>query len=330
MLTLHLANRTLSLVEKPIPTPPPGEALIRVLKAGICNTDVELLAGYYPFDNTLGHEFVGVVEQGPPAWVGRRVCGDINAACGVCPTCRAGRRTHCPNRTVLGIVGRAGVFAEYTCLPVENLVAVPETVSDDEAVFTEPLAAALEILEQVHIRPTDHVAVVGDGKLANLIVQVLAHTGAPVTVVGKHASKLALLEHTGARRVCLTPAGALPEPLTADVVVEATGSPGGFALARHIIRPRGTLALKSTYRGDLTLNMSAVVVDELTLVGSRCGPFAPALQALAQGRVRVTPLISARYPLAQAEAAMRHAVQAGVMKVLIEMGQLPTVKGTIA
>lgn len=320
MLALHLANRTLSLVEKPIPTPPPGEALIRVLRAGICNTDVELLAGYYPFADTLGHEFVGVVEQGPLAWVGRRVCGEINAACGVCPTCRAGRRSHCPQRTVLGIVGRAGAFAEYTCLPVENLVAVPDAVSDDAAVFTEPLAAALEILQQVHIRPTDHVVVVGDGKLANLIGQVLAHTGARLTVVGKHANKLALLEHTGAHLLRLTPAGTLPEPLTADVVVEVTGSAGGFALARQVVRPRGTLVLKSTYRGDLTLNMSAVVVDELTLVGSRCGPFAPALQALAHGRVRVTPLISAHYPLAQAEAAMHHAMQAGVMKVVLTVG----------
>lgn len=319
MLALHLANRTLSLVEKPIPTPPPGEALIRVLRAGICNTDVELLAGYYPFADTLGHEFVGVVEQGPPAWVGRRVCGEINAACGVCPTCRAGRRSHCPQRTVLGIVNRAGVFAEYTTLPVDNLVAVPDAVSDDAAVFTEPLAAAVEILEQVAVRPTDRVVVVGDGKLANLIVQVLALTGARLSVVGKHAHKLALLAHTGAQLVQLGSDGSLPEPLTGDVVVEATGSAGGFALARRIVRPRGTLVLKSTYHGDLTLNMSAVVVDELTLVGSRCGPFAPALRLLAQGRVRVAPLIAARYPLNDALAAMHTATQPGVLKVLLDV-----------
>lgn len=320
MLTLHLANRTLSLVEKPTPTPPPGEALIRVLKAGICNTDVELLAGYYPYADTLGHEFVGVVEQGPPAWVGRRVCGEINAACGACEACQHGRRTHCTNRTVLGIVNRAGVFAEYTTLPVDNLVAVPDTVSDDEAVFTEPLAAAVEILEQVPVRPTDRVVVVGDGKLANLIVQVLALTGARLSVVGKHAHKLALLAHTGAQVVQLGPDGSLPEPLTGDVVVEATGSAGGFALARRMVRPRGTLVLKSTYHGELTLNMSAVVVDELTLVGSRCGPFAPALRLLAQGRVRVAPLIAARYPLTQALAAMQKATQPGVLKVLLDVG----------
>ncbi len=319
MLTLHLANRTLSLLEKPIPTPPPGEALIRVLKAGICNTDVELLAGYYPYADTLGHEFVGVVEQGPSAWVGRRVCGEINAVCGACEACQHGRRTHCAHRTVLGIVNRAGVFAEYTTLPVDNLVAVPDTVSDDEAVFTEPLAAAVEILEQVPVRPTDRVVVVGDGKLANLIVQVLALTGARLSVVGKHAHKLALLAHTGAQVMQLGPDGSLPEPLTGDVVVEATGSAGGFALARRMVRPRGTLVLKSTYHGALTLNMSAVVVDEVTLVGSRCGPFAPALRLLAQGRVRVAPLIAARYPLNEALAAMHKATQPGVLKVLLDV-----------
>jgi threonine dehydrogenase-like Zn-dependent dehydrogenase len=300
----------------PIPAPPSGEALVRVLRAGICNTDIELTRAYYPFTGVLGHEFVGVVEQGPSTLVGRRVVGEINAVCGACGACLAGRRTHCERRPVLGIVGRHGAFADYLILPAENLHPVPDAVSTDAAVFTEPLAAALEIQEQVPIGLRDRVLVVGDGKLGQLVAQTLALTGCALLVVGRHDSKLALLaargiETGGVDRV--TREGF-------DVAVECTGNPEGFAVAQRAVRPRGTLVLKSTYAGALTLDASAVVVRELALVGSRCGPFAPALRLLADRRVDVEPLIHARYPLAEALAAFEHAQRPGVLKVLLEIG----------
>jgi threonine dehydrogenase-like Zn-dependent dehydrogenase len=316
MQALWLENQQLSLrAEVAVPTPPAGEALVRVLKAGICNTDVELTRGYYPYTGILGHEFVGVVAN-EGEWKGQRVCGEINAACGRCGQCRAGRPTHCEHRTVLGIVNRPGAFAHYLSLPFENLHRVPAVVTEDEAVFTEPLAAALEIQQQVHIRPTDFVLVIGDGKLGQLCAQTLSLTGCRLLVVGKHASKLALLAARGIRTIT---ADKLPA-FRADVVVDCTGSPAGFELARKHLRPRGTLVLKSTYAGALTVDMSRLVVDEITLVGSRCGPFAPALDLLARKLVDVRPLIHARYPLAEALAAMEKAQQPGVLKVILEMG----------
>lgn len=315
MLGLWLEDKRLSLRhDLPAPQPPPGEALVRVLCAGICNTDVELTRGYYPYRGVLGHEFVGVVES-DGEWRGARVCGEINAACGACASCRAGRRTHCERRTVLGIVDRDGAFAEYLTLPVENLHAVPEAVPDDEAVFAEPLAAALEITQQVHVRPDDRVVVVGDGKLGLLCAQVLALTGCDLTAVGRHPGKLEVLARRGIRTAL---AGEVPV-LRADMAVECTGSPAGFELARSLLRPRGTLVLKSTYAGSITVDLSRVVVDEITLVGSRCGPFAPALGLLARRQVDVRSLIHARYPLQDSLAAMERAVQPGVLKVLLEM-----------
>lgn len=316
MHALWLENQTLSLrSDMPVPTPPPGEALIRILKAGLCHTDVEMVRGYYPFSGVLGHEFVGVVES-EGALRGKRVCGEINAVCGQCEQCRHGRRSHCDQRTVLGIRDRNGVFAEYTTLPYENLHLVPDSVSDEAAVFTEPLAAAFEILEQVPLGPEDTVYVLGDGKLGLLCAQALALTGCQLTVIGRHASKLALLEGRGIRTtlVASTPSR------RADVVVECTGSPAGFELARALVRPRGTLILKSTYAGSLTVDMSRLVVDEITLVGSRCGPFATALNALARQQVEVCALIHARYPLMEARRAMEHAQRPGVLKVLLDMG----------
>jgi len=292
-----------------------GEALVRVLRAGICNTDIELTRGYYPFTGILGHEFVGVVERGPEPLLGRRVVGEINAVCGTCRACASGRRTHCERRTVLGIVGRHGAFAEYLTVPAENLHPVPDSVPTDAAVFTEPLAAALEIQEQVPIHATDRVLVVGDGKLGQLVAQTLALTGCGLLVVGRHDPKLALL----AERGIATGRPDAAERGGFDMAVECTGDPGGFAIAQHAVRPRGTLVLKSTYAGALTLDASAVVVNELTLVGSRCGPFAPALRLLADCRVAVEPLIHARYPLAEALAAFEHAQRPGVLKVLLQI-----------
>jgi len=297
-----------------LPQPPPGEALVRVLKAGICNTDLELLRGYYPFTGIPGHEFVGVVESSGD-WHGRRVCGEINIACGTCSQCRAGRPTHCERRTTLGLISRHGAFAEFLMLPFQNLHPVPDSVSDDEAVFTEPLAAAVEILEQVHVRPTDAVVVLGDGKLGLLCAQVLALTGCNLLALGKHAEKLALLAARGIRTALITDT----PPFRADVVVECTGSSAGFDLACQFLRPRGTLVLKSTYAGSLTVNMSRMAVDEITLIGSRCGPFAPALELLARRRVEVRSLIQARYPLQAGVQALEHARQPGVLKVVIDM-----------
>jgi threonine dehydrogenase-like Zn-dependent dehydrogenase len=298
------------------PVPPRGEAVVRVLRAGICNTDLELVGGYYPFAGIPGHEFVGCVEEAPgnEAWVCRRVVGEINAVCRSCTACQAGRPTHCENRTVLGIKARNGAFAERLVLPVENLLAVPDGVADDVAVFTEPTAAALEVQQQIRIGPSDRVVVIGDGKLGNLLAQTLALTGCDLLVVGRHTEKLALIE---ARGIPVGMAADLPKR-RADVVVECTGNSDGLSLARQAVRPRGTIVLKSTYRGSVTLDLSPLVVDEVTLVGSRCGPFAPALELLSSGRIDVRPLIQACYPLVDGVAAFEHAARPGVLKVLID------------
>ena len=305
----------------PLPELPPGEALVRVRMAGICNTDLEIMRGYMGFRGVLGHEFVGDVVQAPdPTWVGKRVVGDINAACYVCETCRSGNHTHCPNRTTLGIQGRDGAFADFLRLPLANLYIVPDALPDEKAVFVEPLAAACEILAQARIRPTDRVVVVGDGKLGLLVAAVLRLTGAELTLIGRHAHKLALAQAWG---VAVCDAQADPLPHQADVVVECSGSITGFTLARQLVRPRGFLVLKSTIAAGLTLNLSSWVVDEITVVGSRCGPFAPALRLLAAGLVDPTPLISAQYAFSDCEAALARAAMPGVLKVLLTIGGGP-------
>ncbi len=319
MRALYL-DKTLSLREDyAAPTPPPGEALVRVRLAGVCNTDLELVRGYLSFRGVPGHEFVGEVVQcdSAPEWIGQRVVGEINAACGECETCRAGRPTHCPHRTTLGIAGRDGAFAEYLCLPVVNLHRVPEAVPDEAAVFVEPLAAACEITQAVHICPTDRVAVLGDGKLGSLCAQVLQLTGCDLLVLGHHEESLGILARRGigTRRDL---AGLQDLPGLFDIVVEATGTPQGFATARQLVRPRGTIVLKSTYHGAMDANLSQVVVDEVTLAGSRCGPFEPALRLLAQNLVEVMPLIQGRFRLSEGLAAFERAGQRGVLKILIE------------
>ncbi|MGQ9586343.1 MAG: MDR/zinc-dependent alcohol dehydrogenase-like family protein [Anaerolineae bacterium] len=318
MKALRYTGKTIELVrDHPEPALKPGEALLRVRMAGICNTDLEVLRGYADFAGTLGHEFVAMVEScGDPAWVGKRVVGEINLTCGQCAMCRRGLPSHCLERTVLGIRRRDGAFAEFLTLPVRNLHAVPESLSDQQAVFVEPLAAALEILEQVAIRPSDRVLVLGDGKLGLLVVQVLRLTGCDLTLVGHHLENLALAQGWGA---CTRLEGD-GVPGMADVVVDCTGSPSGFALALEKVRPRGTLVLKSTYHGRVEADLSALVVNEVTVVGSRCGPFGAAIRLLQQRLVDVAPLVSRTYVLDDGEEALRHAAEPGVLKVLLAIG----------
>lgn len=292
-----------------------GEALIRICKAGICSTDLELVKGYYPYNGILGHEFVGEVVEAPDkGWVGQRVVGEINVTCNTCEACRNGRSTHCENRTVLGIVQRDGVFAEYTTLPIANLHRVPASVPDEAAVFTEPLAAALEIQEQIQIKPTDRVLLIGAGRLGQLIAQTLALTGCNLRVLARHKKQQDLLAARGIRAIAEDEI----HSQRWDIVVEATGSPAGFKLARRVVRPRGTLVMKSTYKGELNVNFSSLVVDEITVIGSRCGPFEPALRLLEQGEVDPSMLIDAQFRLVNSLAAFKQAEQPGTLKVLLE------------
>jgi threonine dehydrogenase-like Zn-dependent dehydrogenase len=317
MKALWLENNQIALRDIPQPNNP-NEALIKILKAGICSTDLELVKGYYPYTGVLGHEFVGEVVSAPEAeWIGQRVVGEINAVCGKCEACLNGRPSHCENRTVLGIANRDGVFAEYTTLPLENLYHVPDSVPDEMAVFTEPLAAALEIQQQIQIKPTDRVLLVGAGRLGQLIAQTLALTGCDLHVLARHAYLQDLLT---ARRIRLIREAEI-QPRKWDIVVEATGSPDGFNLARKAVRPRGTLVMKSTYKGEMSVNFSSIVVDEINIIGSRCGPFGPALRLMEKREVDPSVLIAAQYKLGEAVKALDHAAQAGVLKVLIEKNQ---------
>ena len=282
------------------PVPRPGEVLIRVLLSGICNTDLELQRGYHAFSGIPGHEFVGMVEgpEGSP-WKGKRVVGEINLACGRCDWCRRDLGRHCPKRTVLGIRGHPGAHAELITLPANNIYIVPSEVKDEEAVFVEPLAAACERLDQVEVAAGARVAVLGPGKLGRLAAQVLADAGANVTLVGRR------------RRV---------RSQAYDIVVEATGSPEGMPRAIELVRPRGTIVWKTTHRQTARFDSAPLVVNEVTVVGSRCGRFEPALELLADRRVAVRPLLSAEFPLARAVAALREAATPGTRKVILRPG----------
>jgi threonine dehydrogenase-like Zn-dependent dehydrogenase len=315
MLALRLDAEGPRVTEIDAPELRPGTALVRVARAGICNTDLELVKGYMGFRGVLGHEFVGRVEAGPAEWLGRRAVGEINFACGRCATCRAGLQRHCPSRSVMGIQGADGAFAELVRVPLENLHAVPDSVSDERAVFVEPLAAACEILEQVPAAARASCLVLGDGKLGLLAAQVLAAAGARVVCVGRHAGKLARLAQRGIET--LLSADWTPAPVS-DVVVEATGSAEGLRAAIAATRPRGTLLLKSTLAEHPRVDLAPLVIHEITLVGSRCGPFEPALRLLAEGCVEVDSLVSERVPLRDAERALARAAEPGVLKVLIE------------
>ena len=314
MNALWLENNAISLRNVPQPNKP-NEALVKIRKAGICSTDLELVKGYYPYTGVLGHEFVGdVIEADDAAWVGQRVVGEINAVCNQCEQCLNGRPTHCESRTVLGIVNRDGVFAEFATLPIANLHRVPASVPDEMAVFAEPLAAALEIQDQIQVKPTDRVLLVGAGRLGQLIAQTLALTGCNLRVVARHKHQQDLLKARGIRIIS---EGEI-KPWRWDVVVEATGSPSGFSLARQAIRPRGTLVLKSTYKGEMNVNFSSIVVDEIKIIGSRCGPFEPALRLMESKLVDPTVLIDSEFTLGESLKAFEHAAETGVLKVLVK------------
>ena len=332
VLSFRIENGKLKETSRPLPKLRPGWALVRVRLAGVCNTDVELLHGYYSFRGVPGHEFVGTVERlhGATAaeknkWLGRRVCGEINISCRalgrrpVCDFCRRGLKTHCARRTVLGIIGHPGAYAEYLTLPLENLHIVPEGVSDEQAVFVEPLAAACEILEQVDAKKFLEAAVLGDGKLAQLIARVLRTAISRVVMYGKHEKKLALAR--GAGIVTKKVRGDASDLKRAQdkfrLVVEATGSPTGLALAQYMTEARGTLVLKSTFHGAAPVETWPIVVKEITVVGSRCGPFAKAIALLRSGKIDPTPLITRIFPLLDAPAAIAFAQKPGVMKVLL-------------
>ena len=288
-------------------------ALVRVRLAGVCSTDLQLLKGYMDFRGVPGHEFVGEVHEGPAEWLGKRVVAEINFGCGRCEACGRGLQRHCPTRQVMGILDADGSFAEYMAVPLANLHAVPDAVSDEAAVFTEPLAAAFEILEQVPVKPGIQAVVLGDGKLGLLCAFVLHQAGAAVTVVGRHDTKLALARKAGMRAVNLSDW----QPQAVDLVVEATGAPAGLQRAIAAVRPRGLLVLKSTLAEDHTLSLAPLVINEVTVVGSRCGPFPPALAALAHNRIPVAALIEAAYPLSAGLQALNHAGQRGARKVLL-------------
>jgi alcohol dehydrogenase len=298
-----------------------GEALVRVICAGICNTDLEIVKGYGGFRGTLGHEFVGRVFESPdPSLIGRRVVGEINAGCDRCELCLRGDSRHCVERTVLGIKGREGAFAEFLSLPVRNLVELPDSVSDDAAVFIEPLAAACNILEQATVTSSCEVAVVGDGKLAQLVVMVIAQIGCPLTAIGRHPAKLEMARGFGASRVLLDEPGLRNEWRGRfDVVVEASGSPSGLATSIALVKPRGTVILKSTHHQTTPFNLADVVVNEVTIIGSRCGRFRRALDLVVRGPLNVTALISRRFPLEEGLRAFKEAAAPEVMKVILQI-----------
>ena len=314
MKAVHLHSGQVSIEELPPPQRLRGFAFIRMLAAGICNTDLELQRGYYHFEGVPGHEFVGqVLESDSTELIGRRVAGEINLSCSHCDFCAIGLSRHCSDRSVLGIVKHRGAFAELLALPDKNLHLIPSEISDEEAVFIEPLAAACEILDQVILPPAEKVAVLGDGKLGLLIAQVLHAHHAQVTVFGHHPNKLAIVAAHG---IAVSTSDEYPRGYF-PLVIECTGSAAGLSNAIQMVRPRGTVIMKSTVHEKVTVDMAPVIVNEISLVGSRCGRFEPAIQLLRDRKIDIRPMLSAEFPLEQAPAAFAEAARKGVLKVLL-------------
>ncbi len=314
MLAIVLSHNEIKVRDDyPLPTLAEGEVLVQVLLAGICETDLQLVRGYMGFRGVLGHEFVGIAQSGP--FTGQRVVGEINCSCFRCATCLAGRPTHCPHRSVIGILNHDGAFAEFVAVPQRNLHVVPESVLTEFAVFTEPLAAAFQIPAQLSLNREDRVIVLGDGRLGNLCAQVLARMCDRVLVIGKHIEKLAILQQLGIES-CLV--GDRPHDRLADIVVDCTGSESGLPMALQLVRPRGTIVLKTTVAGTQTMSWAPIVIDEVSVVGSRCGPFDRALIALERQEIQVQPLISDRFVLSSGLAAMQRAQSKDTLKVLLD------------
>lgn len=316
MKALRFRNRRLELAAIPRPTAK-SECIVRILLSGICNTDLEITKGYSGFEGTLGHEFVGIVEDAPdmPSLIGKRVAGEINVGCGDCPLCLGGDPRHCPGRTVLGIKGRDGTHAEYVSLPSSNLFEIPDGITDESAVFIEPLAAALGIVERIDLSSAQKIAIVGDGKLGLLCAMALKSPERHLTLLGKHRSKMLKAASAGVNTILVSDR---PKPERAfDIVVEATGSDIGFSMALDLVRPRGTIVLKSTYAGIARIEAWRLVVDEITVVGSRCGRFGPAIQWLEDNRIDLASLISEEFPLSRGIEAFEMASRPGVLKVLL-------------
>ncbi len=305
-----------SIDNYPLPKPKPNEALIKVKLAGICNTDMEITKGYMNFKGVLGHEFVGEVEEcSQKDLIGQKVVGEINCSCGRCEYCQRGLKNHCPNRSVLGIYNRDGAFGEYLTLPIENLHLVPKDVSDEDAIFAEPLAASCRILEQIQISQYDEVTVLGDGKLGLLVAQVISLTGCPLKVVGKYESKLTILKKRGIETLLEV------NNIKSDIVIDCTGTVTGFEMANKIVKPTGKIVLKSTIAAKQNINFSSLVINEITLIGSRCGPFTSAIKLLKDKQIEVKALISATYPLEEGLTAFKQASTKGVLKVLLSINK---------
>lgn len=317
MLGLWLENKKIKLENNlSVPIPEKDEALIKVDMAGICNTDLELIKGYYPFNGILGHEFVGTVVKGPSDFINNRVTAKINIACGQCLNCQRELEEHCQSRKVLGIFGKNGAFADYLTMPIRNLYLIPDEIETYQATFIEPLAAALEIQQQINILPHHKVLVLGDGKLGNLITQTLQLTQCELWLVGRHPEKYLPFAEKGVT----VGNEEIIKPQYFDIVIEATGKADGFKAAVSALRPRGTLVLKSTYSGTININMAPIVVNEITIIGSRCGPFSLAIELLSKKKIDINPLIDEVYPLLDAIEAFSHAAKPGAKKILLKPG----------
>ena len=316
MRAVEFTDKVVFRTDYPAPRAVAGEAIVQVILAGICRTDIEITRGYMGFHGVMGHEFVGRVIQGPPRWKDKRVVAEINCVCGQCDMCTSGLSNHCRNRTVLGIAGRDGAFADRLSVPVRNLHEVPSSVTDEEAALVEPLAAAFQLVRQIRFDAGQKVVVLGDGRLGQMVSRVLAGRCPSLVLVGKHPEKLELAERVHVQTALVKDFLARHD---ADIVVDATGTVDGFELACRTVRPRGILALKSTYAGSQPVNLAPLVIDEITLIGSRCGPFPDALAALARGEVDLGNLISCHMPLESAPEALELAGSGKAMKVLLDV-----------